>query len=197
MNLTINLSEQSRFEDYYYLETIGYRGRVCEKCLIINIDTIFRVNYRENGQIEAKHRCNSKLLADAQLEPDKDKVIANQYKKLSEIMKKKVNLWTKNSAHVVSIEIPPNVALNNCFDITPTDENHWAARAIKNKQTILNNDEIPDFLCKARNATCAYFKVISSDSLQQQQRQEQEFPTRCYLMMITGSKIKDSFAQLL
>ena len=112
-------------------------------------------------------------------------------------MKKKVNLWTKNSAHVVSIEIPPNVALNNCFDITPTDENHWAARAIKNKQTILNNDEIPDFLCKARNATCAYFKVISSDSLQQQQRQEQEFPTRCYLMMITGSKIKDSFAQLL
>ena len=86
--------------------------------------------------------------------------------------------------------------MNNCFEITPTDENHWAARAIKNKQTILNDEEIQDFLCKARNATCAYFKVISSDS-QQQQRQEQESSTRCYLMIITDNKIKDSFAQLL
>ena len=77
---------------------------MCEKCLVINIDTIFRLNYRENGQIKAKHRCNSKLLADPQLEPDKDKIITNQYKKLSEIMKKNVNLWTKNSAYVVSIE---------------------------------------------------------------------------------------------
>jgi hypothetical protein len=61
-----NLSEQSRFEDIDdYSEIIGYRGHVCEKCLIINIDTIFRHNDGENGQIETKHRCNSKLLIDA------------------------------------------------------------------------------------------------------------------------------------
>jgi hypothetical protein len=70
-----------------------------------------------------------------------------------------------------------------------------AARAIKNKQTILNDEEISDFLFKARNATCAYFKVISPYS--QKQQQQQELSTRCYLMMITDSKIKDSFAQLL
>jgi hypothetical protein len=190
-----NLSGYSRFEDNDdYSEIVGYRGHVCERCLIINIDTIFRLNYRENGQIEAKHRCNSKLLDDARLEPDKDKIITNQYKRVSEIMKKNVNSWTNNSAYVVSIEIPPNAAVNNCFEITPTDENHWAARAIKNKQTILIDEEILDFLCKARNATCAYFKVSSPYSRQQQQ---QEFSTRCYLMMITDSKIKDSFAQLL
>jgi hypothetical protein len=188
-----NLSEQSRFEDDGYSEKIGYRGHVCEKCLIINIDTIFRHNDRENGRIETKHRCNSKLLANAQLEHDKDKIITNQYEKLSEVMKKNVNSWTKNSAFVVSIEIPPNAAVNNCFEITPTDKNHWAARAIKNKQTILNDEEIADFLCKARNATSAYFKV-ASPYLQQQQ---QESSTHCYLMMITDGKIKDSFAQLL
>jgi hypothetical protein len=90
-----NISEQSRFEDDDYSEKIGYRGHVCEKCLIINIDTIFRHNDRENGQIETRHRCNSKLLADAQLEPDKDKIITNQYEKLSEIMKKNVNSGPK------------------------------------------------------------------------------------------------------
>jgi hypothetical protein len=191
-----NLSEQSRFEDIDdYSEIIGYRGHVCQKCLIINIDTtIFRHNDGENGQIETKHRCNSKLLIDAQLEHDKDKIITKHYEKLSEIMKKNVNSWTKNSAYVVSIELPSNAILNNCFDITPTDENHWAARAIKNKQTILNDEEIPDFLRKARNAMCTYFKVISPYS--RQQHQEQELSTRCYLMMITDSKIKDSFAQL-
>jgi len=82
------LSEQSRFEDDDYSEKIGYRGHVCEKCLIINIDTIFRHNDRENGQIESKHMCNSKRLDDARLEPNKDKTINDQYEKLSEIMKK-------------------------------------------------------------------------------------------------------------
>ena len=190
-----NLAEHSEFEDNNdYSETIGYRGHVCKDCLSINIDTIFRRNDREYEQIKTRHRCNPKLLANAQLEPDKDKIITDQHKKLSEIMKKNVNTWTKNSAYLVAIEIPPNTAVNNCFEITPNDENHWAARTIKNKQTILNDEEIPDFLCKARNATCAYFKVASPYS---QQQQQQESSTHYYLMMITDSKIKDSLAQLL
>jgi hypothetical protein len=186
-----NLSEHSIFEedDDYYSEIVGYRGHVCDKCLVIIIDTIFRYNDRENGKIETTHTCDSKRLDDAQLESDKDKIITNLYEKLTEYIRKKVNSWTKNSAYVLAIEIPPNAAENNnCFDITPTDENHWAARAIKNKKTILNDEEISDFLCKARHSTCQYFKVISP--YLQQQQQEQESSTRCYLMMITDSKIK-------
>jgi hypothetical protein len=189
------LSEQSRFEDDDYSEKIGYRGHVCEKCLIINIDTIFRHNDRENGQIESKHMCNSKRLDDARLEPNKDKTINDLYEKLSEIMKKKVNSWTENSAYLVAIEMLPNVALNNCCEITPTDENHWAARAIKDKQTILNDEELSDFLCKVRNATYASFKVISPSS--QQQQQQQESSTCRYLMIIIDNKIKLSFELLL
>jgi hypothetical protein len=193
------LSEQSRFEDDDYSEKIGYRGHVCEKCLIINIDTIFRHNDRENGQIESKHMCNSKRLDDARLEPNKDKTINDLYEKLSEIMKKKVNSWTENSAYLVAIEMLPNVALNNCCEITPTDENHWAARAIKDKQTILNDEELSDFLCKVRNATYASFKVISpsSQQQQQQQQQQQESSTCRYLMIIIDNKIKLSFELLL
>ena len=88
----------------------------------------------------------------------------------------------------------PNVALNNCCEITPTDENHWAARAIKDKQTILNDEELSDFLCKVRNATYASFKVISPSS---QQQQQQESSTCHYLMIIIDNKIKLSFELLL
>jgi hypothetical protein len=112
-------------------------------------------------------------------------------------MKKKVNSWTNNSAYLVAIEMPPNAAVKNSFEITPTDENHWAMRAINDKQTILNDEELSDFLCKVRNATYAFFKVISPSSQQQQQQQKQESLTRCYLMIITDNKINLSFELLL
>jgi hypothetical protein len=68
-----------------------------------------------------------------------------------------------------------------------------AARAIKDKQTILNDEELSDFLCKVRNATYASFKVISPSS----QQQQQESSTCRYLMIIIDNKIKLSFELLL
>jgi hypothetical protein len=190
-----NLSGYSRFKDIdEYSEVVGFRSHVCEKCLIANIDTIFPHNDGQSGQIETKHTCNSKRLADAELEADKDKIIANQHEKLPEYMKRKVNSWTNNSAYLVAIEMPPNAAVKNSFEIIPTDENHWAMRAINDKQTILNDEELSDFLCKVRNATYASFRVISPSS---QQQQQQEFSTRCYLMIITDNKINLSFELLL
>jgi hypothetical protein len=35
------------------------------------------------------------------------------------------------------MEMPPNAAEKNSFEITPTDENYWAGRPIKNKQTMI------------------------------------------------------------
>jgi hypothetical protein len=112
-------------------------------------------------------------------------------------MNKKVNSWTENSAYLVAIEMPPNVALKNSFEIMPNNENHWAARAIKDKQTILNDEELSDFLCKVRNATYASFKVILPSLQEEQQQQQQESSTRCYLMIITDNKINLSFELLL
>jgi hypothetical protein len=189
-----DLSEESSLDNENDSEIVGYRDHVCEKCSIISIDTIFRHKDGESGHVETTHTCNPKRLDDAQLEPNKDKTINDLYEKLPEVMKKKVNSWTENSAYLVAIEMPPNVALNNCFEITPNNENHWAARAIKDKQTILNDEELSDFLCKVRNATYASFKVISPSS---QKQQQQESPTCRYLMIIIDNKIKLSFELLL
>jgi hypothetical protein len=194
-----NLSEEeSSLDNGNDSQTVGYRGHICEKCLVINIDTIFRHKDRESRQIETTHACNSKTLDDAQLEPNKDKTINDLYEKLPDVMKKKVNSWTENNAYLIAIEMPPNVDLNNCSEITPNNENHWAARAIKDKRTILNDEELSDFLSKARNATYAAFKVIPPYlQEQQQQQQQQESSTRCYLMIITDNKINLSFELLL
>lgn len=127
-----NLSEQPRFEGNYS-EIVGYRGNVCEKCSIISVDAIFHHKDGESGQIETTHTCNSKRLDDAQLEPDKDKTINDLYEKLAEVMKRKVNSWTENSAYLLAIEMPPSVALNNTLEITPTDDSHWAAQASNQK----------------------------------------------------------------
>src|SRR5919112_3858947 len=187
-----NLSEHPIFEANYS-EIVGYRGNVCEKCSIISIDTIFCHKDGESGQIETTHTCNSKILDDAQLEPSKNKVINEIYEKLPEVMKERVNSWTENSAYLLAIEMPPSVALNNTLEITSTDDSHWASRAIKNKRTILNDDELSDFLHKVRNSTYASFKFISQ-SLREQQ---QESSTRHYLMIITDNKIDLSFELLL
>ena len=185
-----HLSEQYRFDDHDYSEVVGFRNNVCEKCLIIIIHTIFRLKDGQSGQVETTHTCNSKRLADAQLEPNKDKTINDLYEKLPIVMKKKVNTWTENSAYLVAIEMPPNIALKNSVEITPNNEKHWAARAVKDKQTILNDEELSDFLCKVRNATYASFKVILPSS---QEEQQQESSTCRYLMIITDNKINLSF----
>jgi hypothetical protein len=188
-----NLSEEPSLDNENNSEIIGYRGHICENCSIVSIDTIFCHKDRESGQIETAHICNSKRLDDAQLKSNKDKTINNLNEKLPEVMKKKVNSWTQNSASLLAIEMPPNVAFNNCCEITPTNENHWAARAIKNRRTILNDDELSDFLHKVRNSTYAPFKFISKSS----QEQRKESSTRHYLMMIADDKINLSFELLL
>ena len=137
---------------------------MCEKCSIISIDTIFHHDDAESGQIETKHTCNSERLSDAQLEPERNKTIADLYEKLPELMKKKVNSWTKNSAYLVAVEMPTNSAENNSFEISQTHNSHWAVRAIENKKTILNDEELSDFMCKVRNSTYASFKVTSMSS---------------------------------
>jgi hypothetical protein len=186
-----NLSEESSLDND--LEIVGYRGHVCERCSIISIDTIFRHKDGESGQIETIHTCNSKRLDDAQLEPNRKKTITDQQQKLPEYMKKKVNSWTKNSAYLVAMKMPSNAAVKNSFEITPTDENHWASRAVKDKQTILNDEELSDFLFKVRDSTYAAFKVILPSSPQPQQ---QESSTRRYLMVIIDNKINVSFELL-
>jgi hypothetical protein len=150
-----NLSEPFQFDDLI----IGYRGYVCERCLLIHPLAIYHHKNGRTGNVEMKHQCSSKRLNDVQQKPDKDKIITDLYKILPEVMKKTVKSWINNQTRIVAIEVPSHTTANNCFDLSPTNENHWAARVVKDKQAFLNDEELSEFLQKVRNATCAFFRI--------------------------------------
>jgi hypothetical protein len=70
-----------------------------------------------------------------------------------------VNNWTKNQNYLFAIEVPNPWA--DCIDlaIPADDNNHWAARAIKNNHISLSDDEFIDFLQKVKNSTFAVFRI--------------------------------------
>jgi hypothetical protein len=160
-NTNYNLSEPYQFDD---LEIFGYRGHVCERCLLIHPLAIYHRKSGQTGNIEMKHQCSSKRLNDVQQKPDKDKIITDLYKILPEVMKKTVKSWTNNQTRIVAIEVPSHTVPNNCFDLTPTTENHWAARVVRDKQAFLNDEELSEFLQKVRDTTCAFFRINIEES---------------------------------
>ena len=84
-----------------------------------------------------------------------DKIITgNNYK----IKDHKIQIKRETPARSIALQFLEE----KCVELTNTaDENYWAIRAIKNKQTILDNEELIDFLQKVGNATFGFFKVKS------------------------------------
>ena len=77
-------------------------------------------------------------------------------------MKKVVNSWTNNESYIFAVEVQKEQISNHNIidlDITTTDKNSWAARAIKYKQTMLTDEELSDFLRRCNYNTLSYFKV--------------------------------------
>jgi hypothetical protein len=66
-----NLSEPFQFDD---LEIFGYRGHVCEKCLLIHPLAIYHHKSGQTGNIEMKHQCSSQILNDVQQKTKPDKI---------------------------------------------------------------------------------------------------------------------------
>jgi hypothetical protein len=70
-----------------------------------------------------------------------------------------VNNWTKNQNYLFAIEVPNPWAGYIDLAIPADDNNHWAARAIKNNHISLSDDEFIDFLKKVKNSTFAVFRI--------------------------------------
>jgi hypothetical protein len=62
--------------------------------------------------------------------------------------------WTKNKNYFFASEVQKQVIPeDNYTELNIINENDWAARAIRDNITILNDDEILDFLIKSKNIT--------------------------------------------
>ena len=68
----------------------------------------------------------------------------------------------------------------------PNEQNDWTTRAIKNRLTTLNDEEIGDFCQKVKDATFAFFKV----------KTDEEVSTHFYLMAIAKNNNNQSTLSL-
>jgi hypothetical protein len=102
------------------------------------------------GLVKKRHECTPQILQDVHDIVDKEKEISQLYANLPEVTKKVVNQWTNNQTYVSAAEVQrEEISNHNVVDLdinTTTDKNNsWAARAIKDKQTMLTNEELLDF----------------------------------------------------
>jgi len=159
-------------------EIIAYRSYVCEKCLI---PVLVNIYYNKSREIfRSTHDCDPKRLQSVLEEANRDKIFYQINAKLPEVMRKVVNLWTRNQNYTFASEVQKQeIPEDNYTELNITNENDWAARAIKDNITILNDDELLDFLTKSKNITFSVFKVHS-------QYKQDGFLSGYYLMYITN-----------
>jgi hypothetical protein len=140
-------------------QILGYTAFVCHKCLYSIIDEIFSPLTEEVKAKIGKHICDPKKVADNNQIDDtvRASCINALENHLPFLIKEAVNKWTKGQNYLIAIKISD--IPENYIELTPSNEEHWAARAIINNQTLLKGIELIDFLQEVRNTTFAVFKI--------------------------------------
>jgi hypothetical protein len=161
---------------------IGYQAYVCKDCLIFHLLTLY---LDKHGKIiKMHHRCNSQRLQDVQGILDKEKELSELISRIPAKIKTVVNEWTGNQNYIYAVEVKKEELASNDLltDLPVTGNQSWIARAIKDKQTTLTDEELEDFLERCGYSTFSYFSIHPSDN--------NEVPPVCYAMGIISPKIK-------
>ena len=169
-------------------DIFGFSGHVCKQCLDIYINYRYFLDEDLEGEgrrNKGKHVCDPNKIARTQLDIYKYIHFNENYcRLLPSDLKQTVNEWTKGHNYLIAIELsnppgniiklkhPKNPAKSitlhysqgNYIELTNIEENNWASRAIKNTQINLSDNDLTEFLYKAKNKTFAVFKVHNQNS---------------------------------
>jgi hypothetical protein len=148
-------------------QVVAYRGIVCEYCLVSLSLPIYKL--KETGtKVEAKHSCNSEDIEKrkALAEKEKQNTIHDLYKNLPEVVKEVVIQWTNKTINLIAYKLT-DIQKGSIDLVTtnPNDLDHWTTRATREGQTILDDNELMQFL-KAGNITQT-FKYFHLNLIQQ------------------------------
>jgi hypothetical protein len=155
---------------------IGLKGQVCQNCLNNLYLPVFFKFKGTNEIFEPQHECDEiGLLYSA----EERGVVNSSNINFTKQMIKLIKLWTLGKdCVIVAREIGEQSPVIG--DINAYQNDHWSARAIRDKLTTLKDDnELKDFLAKTNNSTFGFFKVYSS---------QQHLSARFYLFMIIKEK---------
>jgi hypothetical protein len=162
---------------------IQLKGIVCKSCLGSMIVPVCRIT-ETNKIIDPEHFCDPKRIAKIQEHGENERqiIIQDLHRKLPEEMKKAVKVWTGNTTYLISLQLKE--INKNSIELTKiihNDIDHWTIRAMKEGQTVIDDNELLDFLKLGNNNitthTAKYFHLNF---------QEESIPKSCsYLMLIS------------
>jgi hypothetical protein len=162
----------------------GIQAYVCKKCYAIKPRMLYFVLGEKGGSIETPIFCNkdgTHLLMEA-------KMTGEQYinylsKHFPRYLKECIDNWTHNKTGLIAAEVSDATLDNdmisfvlsgatgekksitlqyseeNCIDLNPKDTGSWVLRAIKEKRTSINEEELEAFLDKTGASTFGFFKI--------------------------------------
>ena len=153
--------------------TIGFKSRLCESCLTeIYIRVFFKIEGK-NEIFEPRHDCYE---IDLHYSAEEKELLNISNVNLTKQIMKLIKIWVQGeNCLIVAKEISQQCSVIG--DINADKNDHWSSRVIKDKLTMLKDDnELTDFLAKTNNSTFGLFKVYSSH--------QQQSSARFYLFMI-------------
>jgi hypothetical protein len=133
---------------------IALKGFVCRSCLGSMVVPIYRS--AEINKIDPKHVCDAKRIAKIQHLDDNERqiMVDDLNRKLREEMKIAVKLWTGNTTYLISLgllEMKENSI--DMITLRPDGPNHWINRAMTEGQTVLDDNELMEYLRAGSNTT--------------------------------------------
>lgn len=169
------------------LEVIGYKGIVCQNCLIAHSLPIYRVKHRHGIKpILTKHCCNLERLSEIQQQQtlNKPDILDDLYfHQLPRRILESAKEWTKNNCTLMATEVA--APFEDCPLIDLLDQKDWAILAINNGSAVLTNEHLEDFIHTVTSATCAYFRIAENKGNEKSCRiffmsLRRSHPTSCY-----------------
>jgi hypothetical protein len=156
---------------------VGYKAFICQKCRYYEILSLTQKIESLSGAVELPHICEQHIIFDFNRVDDHEHPSLIQLEhKIVTLLTIAVNHWTRNEPHLMAIEVPApplcggRIKEHNEYlqkikspalayvDLGPVQTNHWAYRAITIGITILDQNELNDFLSRTR-ATDGLFEV--------------------------------------
>jgi hypothetical protein len=139
------------------LKIVGYTAYICEECLISHPLALYWDNFSMKP-VPTMHICSNERIIEVQQEIHKKKeVTAALFGEILEVTFLVVKQWTRARPLLKVAEIPS--MLQGLQNFKVIDIKNWAIRAIRNRSTLLSEEELADFLNLANANTYAYFKV--------------------------------------
>jgi hypothetical protein len=139
------------------LKIIGYTAYICEECLVSHPLTLYWNSFSMKA-VPTMHICNNERIIEVQQEIHKKiEVTSALFGELLDVMFLVVKQWTRARPLLKVAEIPSMLQGLQKFKLI--DNTNWGIRAIRNRFTVLSDEELADFLNLAKANTYAYFKM--------------------------------------